>query len=454
MFVKKFEADTLDEALKSIKRELGPDAVILKTVTKKGLKGAFQKKKIEVTAAISERTYEKKAKVDVVLNNEQKEQFYEDSASHISHMIENFNTPAKQKSGYGNAGLNKSVKKANNDQKSSLDDFLRSNSKSAKTEEIAETEYEEVREKPKMSKAATEEVAPIVDESVKEELNYQSQKIEQLEKKLLNLTKSVNRLEEKTPNGLLQLRNTLKGLEIAENHIQNLIKKASFEFNVKDLENSEMMYEFALREMVNSLSVAMPLFSRLNSEVEPCVTVLVSEVASGQSSVATKLASLKKNSCIIRFGGNPNSKQLSEEIFNIETVNVKTIAEALSEIRKKTEQKKSVFIDYKNIDSSTEETRKFIDNLKRTFLNVEVLTCISVVHSEIYNKKILNKFKACADGLVLSHMDLCMNFGAIFNLNASCPELPMVFFGTGSVVPDDVEAATAERILAGMFQLD
>ncbi|MFN8369097.1 MAG: hypothetical protein U0T83_00560 [Bacteriovoracaceae bacterium] len=62
MFVKKFEADTLDEALKSIKRELGPDAVILKTVTKKGLKGAFQKKKIEVTAAISERTYEKNQK--------------------------------------------------------------------------------------------------------------------------------------------------------------------------------------------------------------------------------------------------------------------------------------------------------------------------------------------------------------------------------------------------------
>ena len=46
MFVRKFEADTLEEALKSIKKELGPDAIILKTITNKGIKGAFKSKKI------------------------------------------------------------------------------------------------------------------------------------------------------------------------------------------------------------------------------------------------------------------------------------------------------------------------------------------------------------------------------------------------------------------------
>ena len=73
MYVRKFEADSLEEALKDIKRELGPDAIILKTLTNKGLKGAFKKKKIEITAAISEKNYSSKAKVDAVLNNEQKE---------------------------------------------------------------------------------------------------------------------------------------------------------------------------------------------------------------------------------------------------------------------------------------------------------------------------------------------------------------------------------------------
>ena len=37
MFVRKFEADSLDEALLNIKKDLGPDAIILKTVTNKGM---------------------------------------------------------------------------------------------------------------------------------------------------------------------------------------------------------------------------------------------------------------------------------------------------------------------------------------------------------------------------------------------------------------------------------
>jgi flagellar biosynthesis protein FlhF len=41
MYVRKFEADTIEDALKDIKRELGPDAVILKTITNKGSKRCF-----------------------------------------------------------------------------------------------------------------------------------------------------------------------------------------------------------------------------------------------------------------------------------------------------------------------------------------------------------------------------------------------------------------------------
>src|SRR6478735_12680388 len=103
MFVKKFEADTLEEALKQVKVELGPDAIILKTVTNNGLKGAFKKKRIEITAAISERSYEKKAKVDKVLNNEQKEAFYQKPASTIKETITKYNGAQNggQTAGYG-----------------------------------------------------------------------------------------------------------------------------------------------------------------------------------------------------------------------------------------------------------------------------------------------------------------------------------------------------------------
>src|SRR5690606_12582632 len=111
MLGKKFEADTLEEALKAVKVELGPDAIILKTITNNGLKGAFKKKRIEITAAISESSYEKKAKVDKVLNNNQKEAFYQKPASSIKESISKYSGSQAQESvpGYGSIGLNKVV---------------------------------------------------------------------------------------------------------------------------------------------------------------------------------------------------------------------------------------------------------------------------------------------------------------------------------------------------------
>src|SRR5690606_11170741 len=112
MFVKKFEAETLEEALKAVKLELGPDAIILKTVTNNGLKGAFKKKRIEITAAISEKNFEKKAKVDKVLSNDQKEAFYQKPASVIKDTISKYNAgggSSDSSGGYGSMGLNRVV---------------------------------------------------------------------------------------------------------------------------------------------------------------------------------------------------------------------------------------------------------------------------------------------------------------------------------------------------------
>ncbi len=53
MFVKRFVASDMQEAIRKINNEFGPDAVILenKPVRKKGISGLFQKKMIEVVAA-------------------------------------------------------------------------------------------------------------------------------------------------------------------------------------------------------------------------------------------------------------------------------------------------------------------------------------------------------------------------------------------------------------------
>lgn len=60
MELKKFEAPTLAEALQVIKRELGPEAIIVSTKNNKGGFGLMSRASVEVTAAVSKEALDKK----------------------------------------------------------------------------------------------------------------------------------------------------------------------------------------------------------------------------------------------------------------------------------------------------------------------------------------------------------------------------------------------------------
>lgn len=491
MYVRKFEADTIEEALRDIKRELGPDAVILKTLTNKGLKGAFKKKKIEITAAISEKNYVRKASVDTILNEDQKDEFYNGSAGYIANMIdqheqsrERTGTNNQRGGGYGSAGLNRqvsSVKSAASNLKAGLDDFL---SLGEKEERLSRNEFNfddeieqsrPVRENAPVRQQASvqqQRQAPVQQQRqapvqqpaqvqpapqgkiIGEEMfEKQKNKIEELEKKLFELTRSFERIHKKEPIGIYQLRTTLRSLDINENYIQHLIKKGLFELTESDVENADVVFEFALREMMTTVSTAMPLFSSVNNK-QPVITVFLSEASCGQTSMVQKIGTIKKDAVIIRNVTTINEPKVSfaEKIFGMNVIKAASIAEIVSECRKATEDGKSVFIDYKCNESENNDTKKFIDGLRRAFSKVEVLITLSAIHSELYNRKVLGTYRSLSDGVVVSHLDACLNFGALFNITQDIKDLPYKFFGTGEVVPDDLEAATAERILAGIFK--
>ncbi len=493
MYVRKFEADTIEEALKDIKKELGPDAIILKTLTNKGLKGAFKKKKIEITAAISEKTYTKKAHVDAVLSTDQKDEFYSGSSSYISNMIDRHedsrskssNQPSpRAAASYGSLGLNKTVASTKNiagNIKNGLDDFLSLGEKDNKEadfdfeEELMSAKnpvnYAYVESKQKSNQvpapraenqtsiqASTnnyEARASVISEEIHEK---QKNRIEELEKKLYELTRNVEKIQKREPTGIYQLRATLRSLEINDEFIQRLIKKALFELSETDVENSDIVFEFGLREMMSAVQTAMPLFSSTDNK-SPAVTIFVSESSTGQSSIVQKICALKPDSVIIKNDSRSINKQndksisFAEKMFNIKVVHAGSIAEIVTETRKSLEDGKCVFIDYKCLDSEANETKKLVDGMRRSFAKVEVLITLSSIHSELYNKRVLATYRRLSDGIVATHLDACLNFGALFNLSEETRDLPYKFYGTGEVVPDDLEAATAERILAGLFKL-
>lgn len=480
MLVKKFEADTLEEALKAVKLELGPDAIILKTITNNGLKGAFKKKRIEITAAISEKNYEKKSKVDRVLNDDQKEAFYHRPANSVKESIQKY-AGNEAAAGYGNIGLNKVVNtlskstqsiaevtsKTSSLLKSSFDDFLSTDEETEMFDEEEEIPFVKVKPaehlnrgryaEPPQEVYREEKVAAVSREAydeLKHELKTQYHKMDLLEKKIQEMSQAlqVNQKNLNEATGLYQLRTTLRTLDIDEAHVMDLVKKANYELSKDDLENPDVVFEFALKDMANSIRTEMPLFARVEGNT---ITALFSESASGQSTMATKIALLKKDVVVVQFNQDEqefNTSGFASQVFDIKLHQVKSFAEVIGITRKAYEAKKSVLLDIRLSSRGLDETRKFIESLKRGFDRVEILCTISAIHSELYNRKILARYKDVVDGVIISHVDLCMSFGAIFNVHRAHNNLPLKFYGTGPVVPDDLEGATAERLMAGLFQ--
>jgi flagellar biosynthesis protein FlhF len=88
MRVKKFEARSMKEALRMVKAELGPEAVILGARENKRSFGLGGEASFEVTAAVSETTLQKKKFVESRLKEDDREKFRAADARMQRRMIE------------------------------------------------------------------------------------------------------------------------------------------------------------------------------------------------------------------------------------------------------------------------------------------------------------------------------------------------------------------------------
>jgi flagellar biosynthesis protein FlhF len=499
MYVRKFEGDTLEETLQAVKFELGPDAIILKTITNKGIKAAFKKKKFEITAAISEESYIKKAKVDRVLNDDQKRIFYNSSADHVASMINQYNgegvsqsykaqtsgeSEMSQTPNYGNLGLNKMVSSLNQSAtaikaatqklpskiRSSLDEFLTEDDM-INGNENDQSQYHATQDESDFNQFVKSHQAPTsqiqtekknvrkeVNTSVsKHEVSELQNKILELEKKLTEVVENRQDQQVNSPEknlGLLQLRTTLKTLDLDESIIRMISKKAQFELTPTDLMDQDIVFEFALKELHSMVMVSDPLYAKNDMQNKNVITVVLSEVASGQTSMVYKLAATTKNAVVITFDPNKKAEELSftSTMLGLENKRANSLAEVMTFCRQCESTDKKIFLDFKGERNSADDTKKFIDSLHRSFKNIQILLNISAIHSELYNRRIVSKYQEIINGVMISHVDLCLNFGALVNVHVASHTKPLMMFGTGQTVPEDIETATSERLLSGMFE--
>lgn len=98
MQVKKFEARTMKEALEMVKTQLGPDAIILSARDNNKSYGLVGEGSVEITAAVSEETLQKKKFTESRLREQDREKFLRSSARSQKELIEKMVTKHVAKS--------------------------------------------------------------------------------------------------------------------------------------------------------------------------------------------------------------------------------------------------------------------------------------------------------------------------------------------------------------------
>lgn len=495
MHVRKFEADTMDEALKAIKYELGPDAIIIKTVTNSGVKSAFKKKKIEITAAISEEDFIKKRKIDTLLNDDQKKELYSKPSHSINEVMNQYGKRSNSKqsttttqentntSGYGKMALNKTVQQkdleslpshSRRSQESTdleLDDFL-SNHTDQQNQMIEDSDndvfemkkFHQAEEKSLLAKQKTQmNVNPSIStndaeywdlkQRVEEQNNHLARLKDEMDLLRLKLDDvGSNTFNSETNDILKQMYTTLKTFDIDTVILKSLMQTIRDSYHEEVTEDE--LWSLVIEKIKSSLKIK--TLSLLHTD-KPMVSVFVSEGASGQTSLIYKLASKVKRVKVISYVTSNVAQDLQdkylEKITGIEIQLVSKPSDLVAAVKEALNEDAFPLIDMKIRGQDYNNVRSLFSALRKSFASVEVIGCLSAIHSELYNKKFLHQVQRDLDLICFTHTDLCINWVSMMNVHCHYSQLPLAALSTGPMIPQDLSEVKGEDFIKNMFGL-
>lgn len=476
MHVRKFEADTMDEALKAIKYELGPDAIIVKTITNSGVKSAFKKKKIEITAAISEEDFNKKRKIDNLLNDDQKKELYSKPSHSINEVMNQYGkkSPAQSRTddnkstGYGKMALNKTVqhqkdldsfnkKTSNENVDHELDSFL-----SDSTENIEQNDHFEMK---KFHQHETSRLQQKNDtQHVESDYWDLKQRVEEQDSNLIKMKQEMELLKlklddvgshssvDESSEMLKQMYTTLKTFDIETSLLKNLMQ--SIRDGYHDEVTEDELWIIAI-EKIKSMIKIKPL-TVINTE-KPMVSVFISEGASGQTSLIYKLCNKIKRVKLISYITSANHHDIQdkylEKIIGLEVVAVTKPADLITAIKEALNEGHCPVVDMKIRGQDFNNIRSIFSALRKSFSHVEVIGCLSAIHSELYNKKFLHQVHRDIDYICFTHTDLCLNWVSMMNVHSNFAQIPLAIISTGPMIPQDISEIRADEFIKNMFGL-
>ncbi len=508
MQVKKFEAPTIQEALENIKRELGPEAIILQTKKHKRGFGLMSRASVEITAAVSERSMQKKEFSEKRISDRDREAFRSmpaDKQAEIqdryverhqaTHPSRNANGgalaagPATTASRTRSAGIDALV-----NQMSERVDVNRSNTRKgaaaqqqAPAKKITATRYIDIDPDQVPATQVAPARAPVHQQqrthaplappsnplamSVEEEVRHLKRMIEELktaqEREAAQPTNAARNGAESSGSvqalGTPALQDAFDQLILGgvDKRIAfNLIKRAGFELGESLAQNPDLVVDQLAAEIMEGVETSSPLagiFPRSESNAPaPGIIALVGPTGVGKTTTVAKIASeaiLKRNMKVGLINLDTYKVAAFDQlgtyakILNVPFRSVANFEELGAAIR-----------DFQSLDliliDTTGRSQRDTGSLQEMHATLQAIPGVrtqlvlsaTTRDNELYD--MANRFAVFRpQGLIVSKLDEASIYGSIYNV-AQKVKLPLLYFTTGQRVPEDIEEASKERVAA------
>jgi flagellar biosynthesis protein FlhF len=515
MQVKKFEAPTMQEALKVIKRELGPEAIILSTKHIKSGFGLMSKASVEVTAAIAEKDLKKKQAAEKDLPLNVKEKIWNGKATKQAEIYNDYFDKQLRKAGKNTVefGSKARVPQAQTQQTpppratapaqtrqaapqadvmAQAEAHRRARARDAAeqvlqvrgsapvppqtTSVLRERRYAEIEDEGGVdnyqtpayarAEAASAASAPPGGANVK---SLQAE-MEQLKSMVVELASGNSQRENTRDEAdqdlseeMVKAMQDLVTAVIEKKFARQLLRNAAFELNPSQTNDDGLIQDKVAEQMVQELRV-LDLLEGVgaSSGTSHCSVIsIVGPTGVGKTTTIAKIASL----AILE-------KKLRVGLINLDSYKV-AAADQLATYAKimnvpfrsantKEELNQAIY-DFSSLDlvliDTTGRSQKDQESLlqlrhmlagienARQALMISATTKDSDMHEVVSRFKIFNPV-----GLVFSKLDETSVYGCIYNVHRRCG-LPLLYFTVGQRVPEDIEKASAERVVDLVFDL-
>jgi flagellar biosynthesis protein FlhF len=460
MQVKKFEAPTIQEALDTIKRELGPEAIILQTKKHKRGFGLMSKDSVEVTAAVSERSLHKKQAVESRLPEPGKQVLSKMPSNRQADFIERYGQKTNEMRGSGAiaAGPPRAAPIPPRAPSVASASTVASAAPAPVTvpAKVTPTRYIDIDDPaPKASSTKL---------SVEEEVRYLKRMIEEM--------KDVQDSREFTGTAAQPIRAggalehpalqdafdqlVINGLD--KRYALTLVKAAAFELGEDGARNPDVLLDQIAAEIMNHTEIATPLPAK---GAAPSIVALVGPTGVGKTTTIAKIAS----DALLRRG-------LKVGLINLDSYKVAafdqlgTYAKILNVPFRSVANSEDLLAavhDFRSLDlvliDTTGRSQRDPDSLKEMQavlqaipeIRTQVVLAATTRDGELYD--MANRFSVFRpQGIIVSKLDEATIYGSIYNVSQKA-KLPLLYFTTGQRVPEDIEEATRERVASLVLEI-